>query len=147
MLHTIKLTAKDCPGTDEEKAEMLQYLFRPAIACLMFAMVVVRVDISFAVISCARLSPNPGLNHWLAVTHIYRYLIGSSGLKLTYSRITEDLAPLMCGHSDADWTTSDVDEHRTAIGYIVMLSGAPILSMEHSLLETMALDSRGQVGP
>ena len=127
MLHTVKLTAKDCPDTDETKAEMLQYPFRPAIACLMFAMVVMRVDISFAVISCARFSANPGLNHWLAVCRIYRYLIGTSGLKLTYSRIIEDPAPLMYGRSDADWATSDVDERRTVIGYIVMLSGAAIL--------------------
>ena len=90
MLHTIKLTAKDCPDTDEEKAEMLQHPLRPA----MFAMVVMPVDIFFTVISCARFSANPGLNHWLAVTRIYRYLIGSAGLKLTYSRIIKE--PLRC---------------------------------------------------
>ena len=128
MFHTIKLTAKDFPDTDEEKAEMLQHPFRPAIACLMFAMVVMRVDISFAVISCARFSANPGLNHWLAVTRIYRYLIGSAGLKLTYSRIIEEPAPLIYGRSDAGWATSDdVDKRHTVIGYLVMLSGAAIL--------------------
>ena len=44
-----------------------------------------------------------------------------------YSRIIEEPAPLIYGRSDADWVTSDVDERRTVIGYIVMLSGAAIL--------------------
>ena len=48
MLHTIKLTAKGCPTTEEETAEMHQYPFFPAISCIIFDMVVMRVDISFA---------------------------------------------------------------------------------------------------
>jgi hypothetical protein len=126
MLHTVRLSARDCPTTDEGKNAMAQYPFRQAIACLMFAMIVMRPDISFAVISCARFSANPGLPHWEAVRRIYQYLIGCPGLKLTYSRIADDSAPLMYGRSDADWATSDVDERRTVIGHIIMLSGAAI---------------------
>jgi hypothetical protein len=126
MLHTVKLSARDCPTTHEGKTAMSQYPFRQAIACLMFAMIVMRPDISFAVISCARFSANPGLPHWEAVRRIYQYLIGCPGLKLTYSRIEDASAPLMYGRSDADWATSDVDERRTVIGHLIMLSGAAI---------------------
>jgi hypothetical protein len=73
MLHTTKLTDGDAPATDKQRADMEAYPFRSAISALMFAMVVMRCDISFPVICCARFSANPGLPHWYAVVRIYLY--------------------------------------------------------------------------
>ena len=47
-------------------------------------------------------------------------------MKLTYSRITDTLAPLMYGASDSDWATTDIDERRSCIGFLIWLSGAAI---------------------
>ena len=105
---------------------MAAYPFRSAISSLMFAMVAMRVDISYAVISVARFTANPGQPHWLALVRIFQYLKGSMGMQLTYSRVVDAPAPLLYGYSDADWATTDVDERRTCIGYCVFLSGAAI---------------------
>jgi hypothetical protein len=60
---------------------------------------------------------------------VYQYINkGIADLKLTYSRMADTPAPLMYGHSDADyWATTDIDERRTCISYCLFLSGAVIL--------------------
>ena len=126
MLHDQRLTSADSPSTDAEREVMEDYPFRSAISSLMFAMVAMRADISYAVISVARFTANPGLPHWKALVRIFQYLKGTSDLKLTYSRVVDTPAPLLYGYSDADWATTDVDERRTCIGYCVFLSGAAI---------------------
>ena len=109
---------------------MEDYPFRSAVSSLMFAMVAMRVDILYAVISVARFTANPGLPHWQALVRIFQYLKGTSAMKLTYSRVVDTPAPLLYGYSDgysdADWATTDVDERRTCIGYCIFLSGAAI---------------------
>jgi hypothetical protein len=56
MLHDLKLTKEDCPTTDEAKEAMRAYPFRSAISSLMFAMVAMRVDLSYVVTCIARFS-------------------------------------------------------------------------------------------
>ena len=126
MLHNVHLTSADCPTTDAEHAEMEKYPYRSAISSLMFAMVVMRFDLSFAVISCARFSANPGLPHWLALVRIFQYVKGTKGLRLTYTKMN-DGPPLLYGMSDADWATSDVDDRRSVIGHCFYLCGGIIL--------------------
>ena len=95
----------------------------------MFAMVAMRANICYAVISVARFTANPGLSHWHALVRIFQYLKGTSALELTYSRIVDTSAPLFYGYSDADWATTDIDEGRICIGYCVFLSGAAIFRL------------------
>ena len=83
-----------------------------------------RVDISYAVTSVARFTENPGMSHWVALVCNFQHLKGTSDMKLTYSRVSDTLAPLLYGYSDADWATTDVDERPTCIGYCVFLAGA-----------------------
>ena len=71
----------------------------------------------------ARFTANPGLSHWHALVRIFQYLIGTSALKLTYSRVVDIPAPLLY---DADWATTDIDERHTCIDYCMFLSGAAI---------------------
>ena len=126
MLADQRLTSDDSPSTDAERVVMEDYPFRSAVSSLMFAMVTMRADICYAVISVARFTANPGLSQWHALVRIFQYLKGTSALKLTYSRIVDTPAPLLYGYSDADWATTDIDETRTCIGYCVFLSGAAI---------------------
>ena len=124
MSHDQRLTSADSPSTDAERAVMKDYPFRSAVSSPMFAMVAMRVDISYAVISVARFTANPGLPHWQALVQIFQYLKGTSAMKLTYSRVVDTPASLLYGYSNADWATTDVDERRTCIGYCIFLSGA-----------------------
>jgi hypothetical protein len=126
MVHTQKFSKAECPTTSEEINGMKDFPFRSAISTLMFAMVVMRLDISFPVICLARFTSNPGLVHWQALVRIFQYLEGTSTMKLTYGKMGTATAPLMYGYSDADWATSDVDDRRTCIGYIIFLAGGPI---------------------
>jgi hypothetical protein len=126
MLHIEKLSKSDCPTTDEEKATMAKFPFRSAISSLLWIMLIGRLDISFPVISCSRFTANPGKPHWDAVIRIFRYLKGTADVRLTYSRAPNVDKPLLFAYTDADWGTSDVDERRSVIGYIVVLSGGPI---------------------
>jgi hypothetical protein len=48
-------------------------------------------------------------------------------MQLTYSRIVDTPAPLLYGYSDADWATTDLDERRTCIGFVLILAGAAIV--------------------
>ena len=41
-------------------------------------------DIVFAVSTVAQFCQDPGLEHWEAVKHIYRYLLGTKKLALTF---------------------------------------------------------------
>jgi hypothetical protein len=91
----------------------------------MFAMVAMRVDLSYVVTCIARFSANPGLPLWNALIRVYQYIKGTADLKLTYSRMADTPAPLMYGYSDADWATTDIDVRRTCIGYC--LSFSPVL--------------------
>ena len=41
---------------------------------LMYAMLCTRPDIRFAVGVVSSFQPNPGLDHWVAVKHIFKYI-------------------------------------------------------------------------
>jgi hypothetical protein len=127
MQHTVKLTSDDCPTTDDEKLKMAAYPFRSAISCLQWLLLLGRLDISFAVVSCSRFSSNPGMSHWLAVVMIFRYLIGAKDIRITYTRLPNCRKPIMVAYTDADWGTADVDKRRTVTGFIIMMCGGPII--------------------
>eukprot|EP00961_Rhodomonas_salina_P012561 169185-Rhodomonas_salina.1 len=70
-----------CPAVpDPEETRRYQQL----IGGLMYAAVLTRPDISFAVNQCARFMSNPGPEHVAAAKHILKYLKGTKHLKLTY---------------------------------------------------------------
>ena len=66
------------PSTDAERVVMEDYPFRSAVSSLMFAMVTMRADICYAVISVARFTANPGLSHWHALVRIFQYIKGTN---------------------------------------------------------------------
>ena len=79
-----------------------------------------RPDITFAVSTVAQFSTDPGLIHWEAVKRIYRYLIGTKKLALTFSAGKRGLE----GFTDADGASQ---EHRHAItGYVYILDRGAI---------------------
>ena len=79
-----------------------------------------RPDIAFAVSTVAQFSTDPGLIHWEAMKQIYRYLIGTKKLALTFGEGKHGLE----GFTDADGASQ---EHRHAItGYVYILDGGAI---------------------
>ncbi len=73
--------------------------------------------------NAARFCAEPGSTHWKAVKRIFRYLRGTSGLGLRYTR---QEAGLTCiGYADADWAGS-VDDRKSTSGYVFQTSGAAV---------------------
>ena len=72
--------------------------YREAVGSLMYASLATRPDISYAVATVSRFSNNPGMPHWEAVRQIYRYLLGTKDLRLTYGGAPS----VLIGYVDVD---------------------------------------------
>ena len=87
---------------------------------LMYAAMGACPDIMFATSMVAQYSDNPGWAHWKAMKQIFRYLLGTKALELTYGGDKRGLV----GYVDADGASQ---EHRRAIsGYIFMVDGSAV---------------------
>ena len=87
---------------------------------LMYAAMGTRPDIAFATSTVAQYSENLGWKHWEAVKRIFRYLLGTKKLELTYGGEERGLV----GNINADGASQD---HRRAIsGYVFMVDGGAV---------------------
>lgn len=116
-----ELTNDQSPKSEIEMEYMRKVPFREAIGSLMFAAIVSRPDIMFAVSQISRFLQNPGQKHWAAVKRILRYLQGTKDVGIVYNGDTSDLKM----YADADFA-GDVDSRRSTSGYISILANGPI---------------------
>ena len=115
----IKLTNAQSPSTGAEYASMQHIPYREAIGSLMYAALGTHPDISYTVSTISRFSSNPGLPHWEAVQRIYRYLIGTKDLRLTYGGTRKPLH----GYTDVDGSMAE--DWKAVSGYAFLIdSGA-----------------------
>ena len=82
--HGIHLSKTMSPKTSEGMVEMAKVPYASAIGSLMYAMLCTRPDIAYAVSVTSRFQSNPGLEHWVAVKAIFKYLRRTKDLVLTY---------------------------------------------------------------
>jgi hypothetical protein len=87
----------------------------------MYASLGTRPDISYAVTTVSRFSSNPGQAHWDAVRRIYRYVLGTTTLKLTYGGVESALT----GYADADGSMGK--DRRAVSGYAFLIDGGAVL--------------------
>lgn len=100
--------------------------YQSALGSLMYGMLGTRPDIAFAVGTLSKHSATPGPEHWDALMRVFRYLRGTSTLRLTYkpnSEHSNGTAPL--GYSDADWA-GDVNDRRSTTGHAFFLHGSAV---------------------
>jgi hypothetical protein len=116
----VPLSQSQCPKTPAETTLMKNIPYREAVGSLMHLAVGTRPDIAFAVSTVAQYGANPGMAHWEAVKRIYRYLVGTKKLALTFGTCKQGLE----GFTDADGASQ---EHRHAIsGYAFLLDGGAV---------------------
>lgn len=109
-----------------------------AVGALMYLAVASRPDIAYAVGVLARFSKNPGLLHWKAVKHLFRYLKGTLDYKLTYTGM--DSSPqLFTTYTDADHG-GNPDNGRSTSGYVVKM-GSGAISWSSRLQGIVALST------
>ena len=75
-----------CPKNDLEKDKMKAIPYASAVGSIMYAQVCTRPDIAFVVGMLGRYLSNPGMNHWIAVKKVLRYLQRTKDFELTYRR-------------------------------------------------------------
>ena len=97
--------------------------YREAVGCLMYAMVLTRPDIAFAVSRVAKFTSAPRNSHWTAVKRIFRYLAGTVHEGISYSGSRSDL--LLRGYCDADYA-GDHDDRKSRTGYLFLLAQGAI---------------------
>ncbi|XP_062538749.1 uncharacterized protein LOC134207025 [Armigeres subalbatus] len=119
---TERLSKDMSPKTEQEAARMMQIPYQEAVGSLMYLAQCTRPDILYAVNQLSRYNSNPGMQHWIAVKTLFRYLRGTSSFKLVYRN---DGGNDINGYSDADWA-ADVDDRKSTSGYIFTLQGAAI---------------------
>jgi hypothetical protein len=118
---------------------------------LIYALIVARMEISFAIIKLSQYSANPALLHYKVLRHVFAYLNHTREYGLIYwrprprddlpdvptptqrSNIQNSLLPVypqpplsLLAYSDSDWG-SDTSHRRSVSGTIIILSDAAVL--------------------
>ena len=133
-----KLSASQCPKTEEEREYMSKVPYSNAVGSLMYAMVCIRPDISHAVGTVSRYMHNPGKEHWLAVKWILRYIQKTLDVGLIFEKDDMD-GQHVVGYCDSDYA-GDLDKRRSTTGYVFTLAKAPV-SWKSTLQSTVALST------
>eukprot|EP00253_Pinus_taeda_P009653 PITA_09653 len=117
----VKLSAKQCPKTQEEEEDMPYVPYASAASYLMYAMVCTKPYIIHAVGVLSRFMSKQGKEHWTTMKWVFRYLCGNSDYGLCYQgrpRLNRVLD--IHGFVDADWA-GDLDQRRSTSGYVFNL--------------------------
>jgi hypothetical protein len=130
-----KLSAKQCPVSDNEKSYMSRVPYSSAVGSLMYAMICTRPDLAYAVSMVSRYMANPGKEHWKAVQWVFRYLSGTRYHCLCFGTSRDGVQ----GYVDSDYG-GDMDGRRSLIGYVFTM-GSCAISWKAVLQPTVALST------
>jgi hypothetical protein len=133
----LHLTKSMCPTTSEEVAEMKKIPYLNAVGALMYLATTTRPDIAYTVGILARFNCNPGMAHWKAIKHVFRYLQGTKDKKLVYR--PDDSQELFTSFTDADHGGCK-DSGRSTGGYLIKF-GSGAVSWSSKLQPLVALST------
>ena len=108
--------------------------YREMIGCLMYAAVMTRPDISFAVSTLSQYLESPHTTHIQAVIRVFRYLSGTKDLKLVLGGLHSNIV----GYSDADWASQS---HRHSISGYAFFVGTGVISWSSKKQPIVTLSS------
>ena len=116
--------------------------YREMIGCLMYATVMTRPDIAFAISTLSQFLESPRTTHLQAVSRVFRYLSGTK----TFRLVLGGTNPAIVGYSDSDWASQN---HRHSISGFVFFIGSgavtwsskkqPIITLSSNEAEYVAL--------
>ena len=135
-----QLTNELCPSSDEEAKEMQKVPYMNAVGALMYLAIATHPDIAFTVGKLAQFNSNPGLRHWKAVQHLFRYLKGTADLKLTFRPDQSPLSSeIFVAYSDADHAGC-LDTCKSTSGCLIKM-GSGAVSWSSKKQTSVALSS------
>ena len=133
------LSRMDSPITDEEKRK-IEYPYMNATGTQLYSAICTRPDIFFQTINLAKFNSNPGHTHVKASRNLFRYLKGTKGEGIKFSRQKDfDGKVEIKAFVDSDWAGC-VDTRRSTIGYIIPIASGPI-SWKSKTMKTIAQSS------
>ena len=112
--------------------------FMSMVGSLLYAAVMTRPDIAYAVQALGRHMQGAGPEHVTAAKRVMRYLQGTRMLGIKYGPVKASELELI-GYCDSDWG-SDLDTRRSTTGWIFMIGGGAV-SWGSKLQPTVALSS------
>ena len=127
---------KNATSTDSE--DMSKVPYSSAVGALMYAALVTRPDIAYAVTALCQFMASPAVSHWNAVKRVFRYLQGTAEYELVYGWKCGVDQPLY-GYSDSDWG-NDVNDRRSVTGWVFLLHDGAV-SWQSCKQPTVALSS------
>src|SRR5579859_93922 len=133
----LHLTTEMGANTVEEIAEMRKVPYRNVVGALSYLAEYTRPDIRYGTGVLARFCSNPGMEHWKAVKHMFRYLQGTKDKKLVYR--PDDGKELFTSFTDADHG-GDKNTGRSTGGYLIKF-GTGAVSWSSKLQPIVALST------
>ena len=97
--------------------------YREAIGSVMYLMTGTRPDLAFAIGQLARNVEQPADGHWKALKRVFRYVIRTIDVGLTFQKASG--LPTPKRYVDADWA-GEADTRTSTSGCMVLISGARI---------------------
>ena len=88
----------------------------------MYAMLCTRPDVCLAISIAGRYHSNPGVEHWIAVKIILKYLKMTKDMFLVYGG---DKEVVVNGYVDASFDT-DLDDSKSQTRYVFILNGGAV---------------------
>lgn len=89
----------------------------------MYAMVLTRPDIAFAISKVTKFISNPCNSRWTVVKQIFHYLSGTLNMGKSYYGSSKDFT--LCGYCDADYV-GDHDDRKSRTGYLFLLANGVV---------------------
>ena len=90
-------------------------MYQSAVGKLIYLATTTRPDIAFAVSNVAKFTSEPTEQHWTAVKHILRHLVGTVNYGLLFIKKEESFS-----------FSGDITDRKSTSGYIFKLSGGSI---------------------
>lgn len=110
-----------CPQSNADIEEMLQYPYRSVLGCLSFIAGRTRPDISYAVNIFSQFQSNPGIVHWQGLLKLLGYVQYTKHLKLN---LTCNKLHLIT-YTDADFAANR-DDRTSMGGQLVLIDKSPV---------------------
>ena len=126
------------PADTSDGGDMRDTPYASAVGALMYAALVTRPDIAFAVTTLCQFMSAPTATHWKAAKRVMHYLQGTRHHELVYGWAGGEERQLY-GYSDSDWG-NDPNDRRSFTGWVFLLHDGAV-SWQACKQPTVALSS------
>src|SRR6201992_3423355 len=121
-----RLSSSQSPSTPQELEEMRNVPYAHAVGSLLYLAISTRPDIAYTVGVLGRFNANPGVAHWNAVKHLFRYLKGTLDWELVFTPDKDfSLQDPFQAFTDSDHG-GDKDTGKSTGAYIIKMGSGAI---------------------